>query len=85
LGYPRNKNCHINALKIEKWDNIDDKSYGLIRIPISNDLQFHLQGIKTLDATRKKLDTMFGKHNKIQAHQLKNQLIALNPSDFSCI
>jgi hypothetical protein len=33
----------------------------------------------------KRLETVFGKHNEIQAHQLKNQLIALNPSDFSCI
>jgi hypothetical protein len=27
----------------------------------------------------------FGKHNEIQAHQLENQLISLNPNDFSCI
>jgi hypothetical protein len=47
--------------------------------------KFHLQGIETPDAAWKKLETMFGKHNEIQAHQLKNQLIALNPSDFSCI
>ena len=28
---------------------------------------------------------MFGKHNEIRGHQLKNELISLNPSDFSCI
>ena len=28
---------------------------------------------------------MFGKHNEIQGHQLENELISLNPSDFSCI
>jgi hypothetical protein len=52
---------------------------------ISSDLQFHLQGIETPDVAWKKLETVFGKHNEIQAHQLENQLIALNPSDFSCI
>ena len=28
---------------------------------------------------------MFGKHNEIRGHQLENELISLNPSDFSCI
>ena len=28
---------------------------------------------------------MFGKHNEIRGHQLGNELIFLNPSDFSCI
>ena len=27
----------------------------------------------------------FGKHNEIRGHQLENELISLNPSDFSCI
>ena len=28
---------------------------------------------------------MFGKHNEIRGHQLENELISLNPNDFSCI
>ena len=28
---------------------------------------------------------MFGQHNEIQDHLLKNELTYLNPSDFSCI
>ena len=28
---------------------------------------------------------MFGKHNEIRGHQLENELIFLNPSDFLCI
>ena len=32
-----------------------------------------------------KLEFVFGKHNEIWGHQLENELISLNPSDFSCI
>ena len=32
-----------------------------------------------------KLESVFGKHNEIQGHQLENELISLNKSDFSCI
>ena len=31
------------------------------------------------------LEVVFGKHNEIRGHQLENELISLNPSDFSCI
>ena len=41
--------------------------------------------IETEDEAWKKLETLFGKHNEIQSHQLENQLIALNPTDFFCI
>ena len=27
----------------------------------------------------------FGKHNEIRGHQLENELLSLNPNDFSCI
>ena len=32
-----------------------------------------------------KLESVLGKHNEIQGHQLENELISLNPNDFSCI
>jgi len=31
------------------------------------------------------METLFGKHNEIQSHQLENQLSTLNPNDFSYI
>ena len=31
------------------------------------------------------MESVFGKHNEIWGHQLENELISLNPSDFSCI
>jgi hypothetical protein len=55
----------LNALKKTKWDNKNDKGHGLIKISISSDLQFHLQGIETLDVAWKNMETMFGKQNEI--------------------
>ena len=52
---------------------------------ISTDLRFHICGIDELDKAWENLESLFGKHNEIRGHQLKNELISLNPSDFSCI
>ena len=65
-----------------KWENRCDEARELIGISISTDL---LSGIDEPDKAWKKLESVFGKHNEIQGHQLKNELISLNPSDFSCI
>jgi hypothetical protein len=55
----------LNALKKIKWDNKNDKAYGLIKISIVGDLQFLLQGIETLDVAWKNMETMFRKQNEI--------------------
>ena len=52
---------------------------------ISTDLRFHISGIDELDKAWEKLESLFSKHNEIRGHKLKNELISLNPSDFSCI
>ena len=52
---------------------------------ISIDLQFHISDIDEPNKAWKKLEFVFGKHNEIWGHQLKNELISLNPNDFSCI
>ena len=49
---------------------------------ISTDLQFHISGIDEPDKAWEKLESLFGKHNEIRGHKLKNELISLNPSDF---
>ena len=46
---------------------------------------FHIFGIDEPDIAWEKLESVFGKHNEIRGHQLENELISLNPSDFSCI
>ena len=52
---------------------------------ISIDLRFHISGINEPDKGWEKLESVFGKHNEIRGHQFDNELISLNPSDFSCI
>ena len=68
-----------------KWENRCDEARGLIGMPISTDLRFHIIGIDEPDKAWEKLGSVFGKHNEIQGHQLENELIFLNPSEFSCI
>ena len=51
----------------------------------STDLRFHISGIDEPDQVWKKMESVFGKHNEIWGHQLENELISLNPNDFSCI
>jgi hypothetical protein len=46
-----------------KWDNKSDKASGIIRMSISLDLRFHLQGIDGPDKTWEMLEVVFGKHN----------------------
>ena len=50
---------------------------------ISTDLRFHISGIDELDKVWEKLESVFGKHNEIWGHQLKNELPSLNPNYFS--
>ena len=58
-------------------------SYG--RCLISTDLRFHISGIDEPDKAWEKLESMFSKQNEIWGHQLENELLSLNPNDFSCI
>jgi hypothetical protein len=75
----------IDVDKKVKWANRSDEARGLIRMSISPDLRFHLQEIDEPDESWEKLESVFGKHNVIQAHQLENQILNLGPNDFSCI
>ena len=68
-----------------KWENKCDEAHGLIGMAISIDFRFHISDIDEPDKAREKLESVFGKHNEIRGHQLENELISLNPSDFSCI
>lgn len=74
-----------NATKKVKWNNKNDEACGLIRMFISSDLWFRLQGINALDESWVKLEVVFGKHNEIRAHHIENQSIYLNPNNFFCI
>jgi hypothetical protein len=75
----------IDVDKKVKRDNRNDEPHGLIRMSISPDLRFHLQSIDQPKEAWKKIESVFGKHNIIQAQQLENQVLTLSPNDFSCI
>jgi hypothetical protein len=75
----------VDDEKKVKWANKSDRARGIIRMSISSDLRFHLQGIDALDAAWTKLKVVFGKHNIIRAHHIEDQLMTLSPNDFSCV
>ena len=52
---------------------------------IAEDLRFHILDIDTPDEALKKLKTIFGIQNQIRAHQLENELLTLDPNNFSSI
>jgi hypothetical protein len=62
----------INDDKYVKWINRNEESRGLIKMSISHDLRFHLQGLDAPNKSWEKLEAVFGKHNIIRAHQLEN-------------
>jgi len=47
--------------KKAKWDNKKDEASGLIRMSISSDLWFHLQGIDDPDEAWKNMEALFDK------------------------
>jgi hypothetical protein len=51
-----------------KWENKNEEACGMIKISVSLDLRFHLQGINDVDDAWAKLEIVFGKHNNIRAH-----------------
>ena len=52
---------------------------------IAQGLRFHILEIDTPDEALKKLNTVFGIQNQIRAHQLENELLTLDPNNFSSI
>jgi hypothetical protein len=68
-----------------KWANRNDEACGLIGMSISHDLRFHHQEIDDPSEAWEKLESVFGKHDIIQEHQLENQIFTLIPNDFSSI
>ena len=52
---------------------------------ISRDLLFHIEGLRTLNESWGKIESLFGKQDEIQGNILENELIALHPSSFKFI
>ena len=71
--------------KVTKLENKQDQAKGLIGMSISQDLRFHILDIDTPHEALDKLNTIFGIQNEIKAHQLENELLTLDPNNFSSI
>ena len=52
---------------------------------IAQDFRFHILDIDTPHEALEKLNIVFGIHNQIRAHQLENELLTLDPNNFSSI
>jgi hypothetical protein len=61
------------------------QSRGLIVMSIFPDLRFHLEGEYSPIKACKKLNSLFDIKNEIQAFQLENVLLTLDPSNFPSI
>ena len=68
-----------------KWENKNDQAHGLIGMSISPGLRFHLDGEDSPVKAWEKLNKNFGTKNEIQAFQLENELLTLDPSNFPSI
>ena len=71
--------------KVAKWENSQDKACGLIGMSISPDLRFHIAELDTPEEAMKQITKAFGIKNELRAHQLENELLTLDPNNFSCI
>ena len=71
--------------KAAKWENRKDQPCGLIGMSISPDLRFHIPELDTPNEAMKQLTKAFGIKNEIRSHQLQNELLTLDPNNFSSI
>ena len=71
--------------KVPKWENRQDQARGLIGMSISPYLRFHIAELETPHEALEQLTKVFGIKNEIRAHQLENELLTLDPNNFSCI
>ena len=69
----------------EKYLNRLDESHGHLLSSVSRDLQFHIQGLKNPNEVWDKLASLFDKQDEMRIHQLENDLITLNPSNFESL
>ena len=68
-----------------KYMNRLDEAIGLLHSSVSRDLWFHIQELKTPKEVWDKLASLFDKQDEMRIHQLENDLITLNPSNFESL
>ena len=62
-----------------------DEAHGHLLSSVSRDLRFHIQELKTPKEVWDKIFSLFDKQDEMRIHQLENDLITLNPSNFESL
>ena len=65
--------------------NKKDEAFRFLCLSVSQDLLFHLSGLKTLKEIWDKLETLYGKQDGLRVYQLENELMSLQPSNFETL
>ena len=68
-----------------KYMNRLDEAHGLLLSSASRDIQFHIQDLETPKDVWDKLSSLFYKQYEMRIHQLENDMITLNPSNFESL
>ena len=62
--------------------NKKDEAFRILCLSVSQDILFHLSGLKTPKEIWDKLETLYGKQDDLRVYQLENELMSLHPSNF---
>ena len=62
-----------------------DEAYGLLCLSISRDLLVHLDSLTYPNEVWENIEDIFQNTDEIRGHQIKNELISLNPSSFESL
>ena len=68
-----------------KFLNRLDEAFGFMWTHISEDILFHLEGLRTPKEYWDKLESLFRKQYELRGHILENEIIALQPNIFESI
>ena len=68
-----------------KYMNRLDESLGHLLSSVSQGIWFHILELKTPKLVWDNISSLFDKHDEMRIHQLENDLITLNPSDFESL
>ena len=74
-----------SAINKSRFLNKKDEAFVFLCLSVSQDLLFHISGLKTPKEVWDKLETLYGKTNDLRVYQLKNELMSLRPSNFKTL
>ena len=74
-----------SAIDKSRFLNKKDEAFGFLCLSVSQDLLFHLSGLKTPKEIWDKLKALYGKKYYLRVYQLKNELMSLYPSNFETL